>query len=59
MVEQDAAASRGHVIRSSCYSIEKSRQRLEYYSRYSSLEAIQQAFQVLITQGKVTIPASK
>ena len=59
MGEQDAAASRGHVIRSSCHSIEKSRQRLGYYSRYSSLEAIQQAVQVLITQGKVVIPASK
>ena len=59
MGEQDAAASRGHVIRSSCHSIEKSRQRLGYDPRYSSLEAIQQAVQVLITQGKVAIPASK
>ncbi len=59
MSEQDAAASRGHVIRSSCHSIEKSRQRLGYHPRYSSLEAIQQAVQVLITQGKVTVPASK
>ena len=59
MSEQDAAASRGHVIRSSCHSIEKSRQRLGYHPRYSSLEAIQQAVQVLITKGKVTVPASK
>ena len=28
MGEQDAATSHGHVIRSSCHSIEKSRQRL-------------------------------
>jgi nucleoside-diphosphate-sugar epimerase len=47
------------VIRSSCHSIEKSRKRLGYHPRYSSLEAIQQAVQVLITQGKVTVPASK
>ena len=59
MGEQDAAASRGHVIRSSCHSIEKSLQRLGYYPHYSSLEAIQQTVQVLITQGKVTVPASK
>ena len=59
MGEQDAAASRGHVIRSSCDSIEKSLQRLGYYPHYSSLEAIQQAVQVLIAQGKVAIPASK
>ena len=59
MGEQDAAASRGHVIRSSCHSIEKSHQRLGYDPRYSSLEAIQQAVQMLIAQGKVPVPASK
>jgi len=47
------------VIRSSCHSIEKSRQRLGYHPRYSSLEAVQQAVQVLIAQGKVAVPTSK
>ena len=59
MGEQDAATSHGHVIRSSCHSIEKSCQRLGYHPRYSSLEAIQQAVQMLIAQGKVPVPDQK
>jgi nucleoside-diphosphate-sugar epimerase len=49
----DAESSRGHVIRSSCHSIEKSRQRLGYKPRYTSFEAIQESVRALIASGKV------
>jgi nucleoside-diphosphate-sugar epimerase len=48
--------TKGHVIRSSCHSIEKSRQRLGYKPRYTSLEAVREALQALIKAGKVTVP---
>jgi nucleoside-diphosphate-sugar epimerase len=38
--KSDAESCWGHIMRSSCVSIEKSRQRLGYSPRYSSLEAI-------------------
>ena len=44
---RDAELSRAHIIRSSCHSIEKSRLRLGYNPRYSSLEAIQQSVRAL------------
>jgi nucleoside-diphosphate-sugar epimerase len=53
MEGRDAEVSRGHVIRSSCHSIEKSRQRLGYSPRYSSFDAIHESVQALITCGKV------
>jgi len=46
--------SRGHVVRSSSHSIEKSRQRLGYKPRYSSLEAIHQSVRALVADGKVS-----
>ena len=52
----DAEASRGHVTRSSCHSIEKSRQRLGYKPRYTSFEAIHESVLALIACGKVTRP---
>jgi nucleoside-diphosphate-sugar epimerase len=52
----DAEASWGHIMRSSCVSIEKSRQRLGYAPRFSSLEAIQQSVAALITSGRITVP---
>jgi len=55
--EESRAASRGHVIRSSCHSIQKSRDRLGYRPRYSSLEAVQQSLRALIEAGTVTAPA--
>lgn len=51
-----AENTRGHIIRSSCHSIEKSRQRLGYEPRYTSLEAVHEAVLALIASGKVTIP---
>lgn len=51
--------SRGHVVRSSAHSIEKSRQRLGYNPRYTSLEAIYQSVQSLIALGKVKTPEKK
>lgn len=51
-----AESSRGHVIRSSCHSIEKSRQRLGYRPRYTSLEAVREAVRALIAAGKITLP---
>jgi nucleoside-diphosphate-sugar epimerase len=48
-----AENSRGHVVRSSSHSIEKSRQRLGYRLRYTSLEAIHESIRALIADGKV------
>lgn len=53
-----AEASRGHVMRSSCHSIEKSRQRLGYKPRYTSFEAIQESVRALIASGKVIGPVA-
>ena len=55
--ERDAKTSWGHVMRSSCVSIEKSRQRLGYHPRYTNLEAIQKSVEALIASGRVTVPA--
>lgn len=46
----------GHVIRSSCHSIEKSRQRLGYAPGYTSLEAVRQALRALVAAGTVEAP---
>lgn len=50
-----AESTRGHVIRSSCHSIEKSRRRLGYEPRYTSLEAVHESVQALIAEGKVSV----
>jgi len=52
----DRETSYGHVIRSSCHCIAKSRQRLGWQPRYSSLEAIYESVQALIANGKVIVP---
>src|SRR3974390_2227185 len=52
----DAESSWGHIMRSSCVSIEKSRQRLGYSPRFSSLEAIQQSVTALIAEGRIAQP---
>jgi nucleoside-diphosphate-sugar epimerase len=51
-----AENSRGHVVRSSSMSIEKSRRRLGYQPRYTSLEAIHESVRALIANGKVAGP---
>ena len=51
-----AESSRGHVVRSSCHSIEKSRQRIGYRPRYTSLEAVRESVEALIAAGKITAP---
>lgn len=51
-----AECSQGHVIRSSCHSIEKSRRRLGYQPRYSSLAAIRESVSALIAAGKIDTP---
>jgi len=51
--EGDAHSSWGHIMRSSCVSIEKSRQRLDYNPRFSSLEAVRQSVTALIASGRV------
>ncbi|MBF0678206.1 MAG: NAD-dependent epimerase/dehydratase family protein [Devosia sp.] len=53
--EDQRDITRGHVIRSSCHSIEKSRQRLGYAPRYSSLEAVEESVRALIASGRVTV----
>ena len=55
LTESDAHSSWGHIMRSSCVSIEKSRQRLGYQPRFSSLESIQQSVKALIASGRVTV----
>jgi len=54
----DAEVSRGHVIRSSCHSIEKSRQRLGYAPRYSSFQAIHESVAALIAAGRIVASTS-
>jgi nucleoside-diphosphate-sugar epimerase len=51
-----AEATRGHIIRSSCHSIEKSRQRLGYHPCYTSYEAVHESVQTLIATGEVIVP---
>jgi nucleoside-diphosphate-sugar epimerase len=57
--KSDAESSWGHIMRSSCVSIEKSRQRLGYSPRFSSLEAIQQSVAALIASGRITLPKTE
>jgi nucleoside-diphosphate-sugar epimerase len=54
--KSDADSSWGHIMRSSCVSIEKSRRHLGYSPRFPSLEAIQQSVAALIAAGRVTLP---
>ena len=56
LTERDAHSSWGHIMRSSCVSIEKSRQRLGYQPRFSSLESIQQSVKALIASGRLKVP---
>ncbi|MEG9431353.1 NAD-dependent epimerase/dehydratase family protein [Terriglobus sp. ADX1] len=56
--DADAESSWGHIMRSSCVSIEKSRQRLGYSPRFTSVEAVKQSVAALIASGKVTVPGS-
>ena len=51
--KSDAESSWGHIMRSSCVSIEKSRQSLGYSPRFTSLEAIQQSVAALIVSGRI------
>ena len=51
-----AETSRGHVIRSSCHSIEKSTRLIGYRPRYTSYEAVHEAVRALIASGEVVAP---
>jgi nucleoside-diphosphate-sugar epimerase len=51
-----AESTRGHIVRSSCHSIEKSRRRLGYKPRYTSFAAVHEAVRALIAAGKVIAP---
>jgi nucleoside-diphosphate-sugar epimerase len=59
LTKSDAEASWGHIMRSSCVSIEKSRQRLGYAPRYTSLEAVQESVAALITRGRISVPKTE
>ncbi len=50
-----AESTRGHIIRSSSHSIEKSRQRLGYRPRYTSPEAVYQSVMALVASGKIAV----
>ena len=54
--KSDAETAWGHIMRSSCVSIEKSRERLGYRPRFTSLEAIQESVSALIASGRITKP---
>lgn len=56
LTESDAHTSWGHIMRSSCVSIAKSRQRLGYNPRFTSLAAIRESVGALITAGRVAVP---
>jgi nucleoside-diphosphate-sugar epimerase len=58
LAKSDAESSWGHIMRSSCVSIEKSRQRIGYNPRFSSLEAIQESIAALIASGRLAVPKS-
>jgi nucleoside-diphosphate-sugar epimerase len=55
LTKSEADMSWGHIMRSSCVSIEKSRQRLGYNPRFTSLEAIQESVTALIASGRKEI----
>jgi len=57
--KSDAESSWGHIMRSSCVSIEKSRQNLGYIPAFSSLKAIQQSVTALIASGRITGPKNQ
>ena len=59
LTKSDAEFSWGHIMRSSCVSIEKSRQRLGYNPRFTSFEAIQESVTALIASGRITVPGRK
>lgn len=48
--------SRGHVVRSSCHSIEKSARLIGYRPRYTSYEAVHEAVRALIAAGEIVAP---
>jgi nucleoside-diphosphate-sugar epimerase len=58
LTESDAKSSWGHIMRSSCVSIEKSRHRIGYNPRFTSLESIQESVKGLIASGRVTQPTA-
>jgi hypothetical protein len=52
LTKSDAEPSCGHIMHSSCVSIEKRRQHLGYNPRFNSLEAIQESVTALIASGR-------
>ncbi|KAA8910485.1 hypothetical protein TRICI_004110 [Trichomonascus ciferrii] len=48
-----AQNTRSHLIRGCCHSIEKSRKRIGYEPRYTSLEAIKESVMALAAAGKI------
>lgn len=54
--DQWVGATVSHVTHSPCQSIEKSRKRLGWEPRYSSLEACIESIRALVTAGKITVP---
>ena len=51
--DRDAELSRAHIIHSSCHSIAKSRERIGYDPRYSSLDAIHESVRALVANGQL------
>lgn len=55
IAEEDAAATRNHILHSSCCSIQKGHRMLGYQPRYTSLEAIKDSLTWLIQNGKIEV----
>jgi nucleoside-diphosphate-sugar epimerase len=53
--KNDAAQTISHISHNPCASIDKSRQRIGYAPRYTSLEAVQESVNALIAAGKVQV----
>jgi len=52
--EQEARMAYGHVARSPCVSIEKSRRLIGYNPRYTSLDAIRESVDSLVEAGRIS-----
>ena len=55
VTDEDAEVTRLHIARSHNCSIDKARRLIDYKPRYSSLEAVFEALQWLIEQGKIKV----
>lgn len=51
--------TKGHIVRSSCHSMQKSRELIGFTPRYSSLEAVRESLEALTTNGNIQFSGLK